>query len=83
MRYECFCSRQYLSYCALYQHLRLHHPEFLNRNKRFSNTNTIDTTDPVYGYKIRKLTSERRKIRPGEENLPGFNLSKRTKRRIR
>ena len=64
-RHECFCSNQYLSYTALYQHLKNKHPDFLKEHHRFSSTNMVHTTDPSFGYKIKKLTRERLKVREG------------------
>ncbi len=39
--------------------------------------------DPVYGFKIKKIMMHRKKLKEGEKLVPGQNLSKRTKRRIR
>jgi hypothetical protein len=71
MRYECFCSRQYLSYCAAYHHLKKDHEDFLRDNRRFSFTNVIDTVDPLYGYRIKKIMRERLRRKKGEEVIPG------------
>lgn len=58
-RYECFCLKQYQSYCALYSHVKAKHPDFFEENKSFGATNMADTFDPNFGYKIRKLLVEK------------------------
>ncbi len=47
-RYECFCAKQYLSYPALYLHLKnKHHNYFMSTKggKKVENTKLIETID--------------------------------------
>ena len=82
-RYECFCLRQYLSYCSTWQHIKKYHPDFLKVNKHFTTTNIVNTVDPVFGFKIKKITKERIKGSKNQTIPPHFNLSKDTLQKIR
>lgn len=82
-RYECFCFNQYLSYSALYCHLKKKHLEFFEKNRSFNSTNMVITVDPAHGYKIKKLLKERivtnpnskmpaRKVNPNVPQVESF-----------
>lgn len=59
LRYECFCSRQYFSYAAIWHHIKKSHNDFHRNNKHFSSTNMILTEDPIHHFPIKKLLRER------------------------
>jgi hypothetical protein len=57
-RYECFCAKQYLSYPALYLHLKnKHHTFFQNtkNGKRMEPTKLLESFDAHEGYKVYKI----------------------------
>lgn len=58
-RYECFCTKQYLSYPALYLHLKNKHQNYFMRTKggkKIENNNKlVETVDSQEGYKVLKI----------------------------
>lgn len=58
-RYECFCSKQYLSYPALYLHLKNKHQNYFMRTKGGkkveSSNKLVETIDSQEGYKVLKI----------------------------
>ena len=63
MRYECICSSQYFCYSSLYQHMKKHHRDFMEKNRFFAANNSVETVDPKYGFKIRKILLEKVEFR--------------------
>jgi len=51
--------KQYLSYTALYAHVKNKHPDYFIYNRGLTNGNLVDTYEPTYGFKIRKLIPQK------------------------
>lgn len=60
-RYECFCSKQYLSYPALYLHLKNKHQSYFlynKNNKKQETTKLIESFDSQDGFKVYKISPD-------------------------
>jgi len=58
-RYECFCSKQYLSYPALYLHLKNKHQQHFQNSKngkKIETTKLIETFDTKEGFRVYKIS---------------------------
>jgi hypothetical protein len=58
-RFECFCSKQYLSYPALYLHIKNKHNDYLQQTKNGKKgepTKMMESVDATEGFKIYKLS---------------------------
>ena len=58
-RYECFCLKQYLSYPALYLHMKNKHIDYFQtskNSKKIEPTKMVEAYDPVEGFKIFKIS---------------------------
>lgn len=67
-RFECFCGKQYLSYPALYLHIKKKHNNYLQltkNGKKSESTKLVESTDQTEGYKIFRLSID-------PKNLPDY-----------
>ena len=58
-RYECFCSKQYLSYPALYLHLKNKHQQHFQNSKngkKVETTKLVESFDSAEGFKVYKIS---------------------------